>query len=273
MNRCRKKYFTLLEVLVSMGVFSILMLALMQFFSAAQGVWEKTGNRAEVFDSARVALEMLASDLSSAYYRDDFDQADYQYFSCAANVLIFAAEKEEGNSEICYKLDDNGRLLRCELKEADKFGEDGGKANPTWFTRASSATPKAWITEMTNKAAAPADADVILENVLSFTVTTYRDSAHASAIPSDDGTVQIPYMVRVMLVAVSRDALEKLAARGKNFAAVKTLYGKTIDTETLTEKILKGTPPRDDDADTDEMLLFRGCQVFNRVVIIDRGQN
>ena len=267
MNRCRKKYFTLLEVLVSMGVFSLLMLALMQFFSAAQGVWEKTGNRAEVFDSARVALETLAADLSSAYYHDDFDQAAYQYFSYSGNVLIFAAEKEDGNSEICYKLDDNGRILRCELKESDKFA---GNANPTWFSRANSSTPKAWITEMTNIAAAAADADVILENVLSFTVIPFKDSSTSlTQVPSADGTVQIPYMVRVMLVAVSRDALEKLAARGKNFAAVKTLY----TTDSLDTKIQTGVPPNDDDADTDEMLLFRGCQVFNRVVIIDRGQN
>ncbi|MBO4648611.1 MAG: hypothetical protein J5806_10700 [Lentisphaeria bacterium] len=266
MNRCRKKFFTLLEVLVSMGVFAILMLALMQFFSTAQGVWEKTGNRAEVFDSARVALEMMAADLSSAYYRDDFDQTNYQYFSCESNVLVFAAEKEEGNSEICYKLDGNGRLLRCELKESTQFSS---QANPVWFTRASSATPKAWITEMTTKANAAADADVILENVLSFTVTTYKDSTHSAAVPSSDGKIQIPYMVRILLVVVSRDALEKLAARGKNFAAVKTLYS----TGTLATKIQTGVPPNDDDADTDEMLLFRGCQVFNRVVIIDRGQN
>ena len=273
MNRCRKKYFTLLEVLVSMGIFAILMLALMQFFSTAQGVWEKTGNRAEVFDSARVALETLAADLSSAYYRDDFDQADYRYFSCENNVLIFAAEKEDGNAEICYKLDGNGRLFRCELKESTQFSS---QANPVWFTRASSATPKAWITEMTTKANAGTASDVILENVLSFRVMPFKDSSSTtsmSEVPSTDGKVQIPYMVRILLVVVSRDALEKLAARGKNFAEVKTLYGSDTTSGSLADKILKGTPPGDNDADTDEMLLFRGCQVFNRMVIIDRGQN
>ena len=34
----RKNFFTLLEVMISMGVFTVLMLALMQFFTTAQDV-------------------------------------------------------------------------------------------------------------------------------------------------------------------------------------------------------------------------------------------
>ena len=106
MRKLKKSYFTLLEVLVSMGVFSLLMLALMQFFSAAQGVWEKTGNRAEMFDSARIAMETLAADLSSACYQNDFDATQLQYFAYHTTDLpgkiVFAAQLEDGNAEICY---------------------------------------------------------------------------------------------------------------------------------------------------------------------------
>ena len=56
MRKNKKSFFTLLEVLVSMGVFSLLMLALMQFFSAAQGVWERTGSKAEIFESAKTTM-------------------------------------------------------------------------------------------------------------------------------------------------------------------------------------------------------------------------
>ena len=81
---CRKKrhFFTLLEVLVSMGVFTILMLALMQFFSAAQTVWEKSGSRTETFENARLAIQMLRQDLANAFYGDpDHNMVSLQFFS------------------------------------------------------------------------------------------------------------------------------------------------------------------------------------------------
>ena len=276
MRKQKKSYFTLLEVLVSMGVFSLLMLALMQFFSAAQGVWEKTGTRAEMFDSARIAMETLAADLSSAYYQNDFDATQIQYFAYDESNLpgkvVFAAQLEDGSAEICYSWE-NGNLYRKVLKEnGDETTASPFKdvANPSWFTRMQAEPGSGFRTWVGNVAV---NGDAILENILFFSLEVYdKSGTKLSKVPKTEGSyIQIPYMVRIKMVVVSSDALEKLANRGKaNLSDVITFYK---DTSGLSEKILKGTPPNDDDADTDEMILFKGCQVFNRVVVIDRGQD
>lgn len=64
------RFFTLLELLVSMGVFAVLMLALMQFFTSAQGIWTRSNSRTDMFDSARLAMNMMAVDLQCLYYED-----------------------------------------------------------------------------------------------------------------------------------------------------------------------------------------------------------
>ena len=51
--------FTLLELLVSMGVFAILMLALMQFFTSAQSIWTRSNTRYDMYDNARLALNLM----------------------------------------------------------------------------------------------------------------------------------------------------------------------------------------------------------------------
>ena len=98
-----KNLFTLLEVLVSMGVFSLLMLALMQFFSAAQGVWEKSGSKAELFDSARIASQLLTDDLTSAFYGDEnHDMSQYKFYQSSSSRLTFATQRSGGLTEVDY---------------------------------------------------------------------------------------------------------------------------------------------------------------------------
>lgn len=75
--------FTLVEVIVSMGVFAILMLGLMQFFSSAQNVWSAANSKSISFDEARTAMNMLATDLMCAYYEEGRTVGtlqDHRYF-------------------------------------------------------------------------------------------------------------------------------------------------------------------------------------------------
>lgn len=79
----RKRLFTLVEVIVSMAVFALLMLGLMQFFSSAQGLWTTTGNQVSTYEEARTAMNMMAADLMCAYYEEGRTvggTADHRYF-------------------------------------------------------------------------------------------------------------------------------------------------------------------------------------------------
>jgi len=69
--------FTLLEVLVSMAVFTVLMLALMQFFGAAQKIWTGTGQKNIMYENARVAMDLMSRDLQCAFY--EWDRVPFLY--------------------------------------------------------------------------------------------------------------------------------------------------------------------------------------------------
>ena len=67
----RKTSFTLLEIIVAMGVFSLLMAMTMQFFSGAQRIWSSSESRNTVYSDARVAMDLMATLLQSTYYKED----------------------------------------------------------------------------------------------------------------------------------------------------------------------------------------------------------
>ena len=69
MKKIRKvKNFTLVELLVSLGVFSILLIIFMQFFSGMRLVWTNAEKNANAHADVRIAMDMLSTLLSSLYY-------------------------------------------------------------------------------------------------------------------------------------------------------------------------------------------------------------
>lgn len=64
----QRRNFTLVELLVSLGVFSILLIVFMQFFSGMRLAWTNTEKRAETHYSVRIVMDLLASMVSSMYY-------------------------------------------------------------------------------------------------------------------------------------------------------------------------------------------------------------
>lgn len=291
----------MLEVLVSMGVFSLLMLALMQFFSAAQGVWERTGNKAELFDSAKTAMDILANDLACAYYEQDYDQNQFQFFDISTSdtsKIVFAAQKEGGNSAIYYKWDSaSWKLYRYEKEEKDVFTSTSG-SNPeiTWSDKDGSAKKTGWFTRSGNKnwigsdgitSVTLGDSNCLAENVLDFSIAAYAKSSLTTKI-APTATKPFPDVIIVTMTLLSNDAHEKLLNRLTNDAGIKNFfdgsatgskftYLKPDGTESTDEKSVKdilnagGSVIGNDD--TTQMILFNGCQRFSRVIPLDCGQN
>ena len=285
MRKNKKSFFTLLEVLVSMGVFSLLMLALMQFFSAAQGVWERTGNKAELFESAKTVMDIIANDLACAYYEMDHDST-YQFFNISSSdttQIVFATQKEDGNAQLFYKWDNSSwKLHRIEKKESDVFTSGTATPSGNWFTRSGKT---GWIAEMAGTALT--DSNCLAENVLDFSVTAYKRNALNNPITvSASASDKFPDIVMVSMTILSNDAHEKLLNRLTNDAGIKNFfegsatgstfkYLKADGTESTDEKSVKdilnagGTITGNDD--TTQAILFNGCQRFTRAVsLVDR---
>ena len=282
----------MLEVLVSMGVFSLLMLALMQFFSAAQGVWERTGNKAELFESAKTAMDILANDLACAYYEQDHDPA-YLFFNISStdsSQVVFAAQKEDGNAQIFYKWDNTaGKIHRVERKESDVF--TSGTVTPSnWFTRSGTG----WIASMSGTALTDGEGKnpyCLAENVLDFSITAHKKNALTTPLTISSATAdKFPDTVIVSMTVLSNDAHEKLlvrfAAETDKEAAIRTLFNTTTfryikadgsesgesETATIRQMLTANTPPSGGD-ETNQAILFNGCQRFTCVIPLNRGQN
>ena len=63
-----KKPFTLVELLIAMSVLSVFLLGLMQFYTTTEDVMSAGANRTELFERARVAMDMMANDITCMYY-------------------------------------------------------------------------------------------------------------------------------------------------------------------------------------------------------------
>ena len=63
-----KKPFTLVEVLIAMSVLSVFLLGLMQFYSSTENVLSSGLEKTEMFERARIAMDMMANDLTCVYY-------------------------------------------------------------------------------------------------------------------------------------------------------------------------------------------------------------
>lgn len=64
----RKSRFTLVELLVSLGIFSILLVLFMQFFSGMRLAWTNTEKRSDISSNVRITMDMLSTLLGATYY-------------------------------------------------------------------------------------------------------------------------------------------------------------------------------------------------------------
>ncbi len=72
-DRKISRKFTLVELLVAMGVFSLILLLVMQFFSGAQRLVTGGGQNNDLYADARVAMDIMSSMLMATYYSEDGD--------------------------------------------------------------------------------------------------------------------------------------------------------------------------------------------------------
>lgn len=86
------KRFTLVELLVSMAVFSILLMISMRLFSGAQQLWLSSENKTNAFADARIAMEFVASRMQSLLYSNEYP------FYIASDKIMFVSKMPLGNN-------------------------------------------------------------------------------------------------------------------------------------------------------------------------------
>ena len=89
-----KKPFTLVELLIAMSVLSVFLLGLMQFYTTPEDVMSAGANRTEMFERARVAMDMMANDITCMYYsQTDRSMSPFECTGTSFKVATIRPEK------------------------------------------------------------------------------------------------------------------------------------------------------------------------------------
>ncbi|MDD5599631.1 MAG: hypothetical protein PHV82_16925 [Victivallaceae bacterium] len=65
------RHYTLVEVMMAMGIFLIMMTIMMQFFTSAQEIWNNSSKRNMLYADARVSMNLMTREIQSMLYRND----------------------------------------------------------------------------------------------------------------------------------------------------------------------------------------------------------
>jgi len=117
--RCGRGGFTLVETLVSLAVLSVIMLTICRFFANAQAVCTASLNRTELYQSARVLLEIVTSDLQTATAkRDDIPGQHIYLHQPSADSLWYVSVGDAGPAARCSLLEVGWRLKENQIERA-----------------------------------------------------------------------------------------------------------------------------------------------------------
>jgi prepilin-type N-terminal cleavage/methylation domain-containing protein len=90
--------FTLLEVMIAIGILATILVILFGTYSAAVDRAARTRNLSQVYHEARVLLQLMANDLRSAYVKESTEQAQLTLQQAKTQPITFLGEdRSEAN--------------------------------------------------------------------------------------------------------------------------------------------------------------------------------
>lgn len=211
-RRMTGRRFTLIEIAVAMSIFALLMLILMQIFSATQNVWRTSSGKAETYESARVVLDLLGNGLESAI-RTNSSTGEKFYYNKTKNestnktelwfptmtATRLGSDTISGEAEYYFKLDiPSGQTLGTL-----KFGYAKD-------TSVDTLTKLDFRTETNAHGSLTEEGIPMLENVYEFKIDAFsKDSAGQLQYLSSDTVTELPSAVIVTLKVLDNDERTK----------------------------------------------------------------
>ena len=306
-----KRCFTLLELMVSMGVFAILMLALMQFFSSAQNIWTASNTKTELYENAKIAMNLIATDLMNLYYEHGKPGDSPKTFFLAGimdsssppkgelqdktkefDIIAFCTLRPEAATaisdpnkkgitritEVIYFYDrDNSRIYVKNLTDLDAEA-----ASATWCTENN--TPDAEGTLLYQAIQDNANWNELISNVAECKFTLHNNKFDSSGtqpqileiIKNGDDWTFHPEEDSASLDTKGRIpyavSISLTVLNQESFEKMKAITGKKHLSAILTDEIKAETEPSNETEKVLWQLYHTGKQDFTRVVTIDRGQ-
>lgn len=113
-----RRRFSLLELIAAMAVFSIIVLVLLNLFTSAQKLWLNSACQTEMFENARIAMDLMARDIQTIMYNDSTDDPAHSIYpfwhEAPDRINIISATDSHSSSDVTNI---------CEVKYARSDGE------------------------------------------------------------------------------------------------------------------------------------------------------
>ena len=131
-----KHGFTMIELLTAMAVLGIMLFSIAVVFTQVDSVWRESYNRLEIFQNARIALDLMTEDLANAVYQGAWtsDAARYLYsndgggtVSKPLDEVVFWTMRDDGAHKTGYRINDGNleRLWSGTAGDTDVYWTDG----------------------------------------------------------------------------------------------------------------------------------------------------
>ena len=212
-----RRRFTLIEIAVAMSIFAILMLILMQIFSATQNVWRSSSGKTDAYESARVVLELLGNGLENAI-KTNASTGEKFYYNKTNSELWFPTMTTirldssviSGEAEYYFKLDiPSGQTLGT-LKFG--YAKDTSVSASTNLDFRTNSSARSTLDTGTGTNLVP-----MLDNVQTFSIEAFsKDSAGQLQYINSNTISDLPAAVIVTLKVLDND--ERTITRFKNAA-------------------------------------------------------
>jgi Tfp pilus assembly protein PilV len=197
MKRNTTSGFTLLEILVSFGLLTILVLALSMLFRAGTAAFKKGYDTTQVYQSARIALDRMVRELSSAYatysegtapiYTFEGKKTGTQPGTAGPEVYFMAPAKNTGDADLA----EVGYWLKTADNSLMRYTFTANKSDMTGFGSYSNGS-----------------SDLLASNVVSLTVE-YYDGAVWSDTWTSTYAAGLPQAVRITIKTADDDTIKK----------------------------------------------------------------
>ena len=257
--KTKRRYFTLLEVLVSMAVFAVMMLGLMQFFSSAQQLWTATSSRAASTTSGRQALEAILTDFQNIYLEEAPAEDAIAYFN---KMFLYQKgdgfgfgtmrnEKADPGAEsnltaVFYRKSGNVLESRTiadnQLKTNEVFLNENIAGSNTSILKA---VLDVAADNSTDPWASSTDWEVLAENVAHFNFVFLSSQTPPLSLKFESPDLKawkFPYIVQITLVLVDEEAAKAIRNIDKNklLGSLVDKDGKITTTDPALAALLEG---------------------------------
>lgn len=220
MKKRNNKGFTIVELLTAMGVLAIILFSIGVIFGQVDKVWQETAKRMQVYQNARIAIDLMTEDLSNAVYQGAFTSSALRSFSGTSggtaqdplDEFVFWTMRSDGAHKVGYRIN-NGTLERL-------WAGTAGDSTPNW----SSSYP---------------NVDVIAYNAVNMSVLYWTEgtetwdgsggttAAEVQWPPSYGG--KLPARMRVDLYMLSNEDAKKFASDAAARRAARKIFSTEID--------------------------------------------